>query len=871
MYVLWCQVDVSYQGSYIRYQYGYDTVLASQLTTHDSLLRTTQETPTNTAPMIDERIEARGCSAYGSPPPEYNGVSATADADTDGGAASKTLIQAEIQSFLDRSQQRPLERLINDEVRSFSTILLFLTRLPMPHTVDLHPGYLMQGMSYLPVVGTLIGGLAACVYDAVIAILVDSQNPQQASGLAALASLATTCIITGCFHHDGLADTADGFGGGWTRERILTIMTDSRVGTYGCTALILYSFSYANLLQEHAVGRAIAISKNIVVAHTLSRVTAPYLIHFYDYVDDANGPKSSFYAYMVKAKHIVSVQRVLFAFGWGGAVASLVGGYGFGVTLALLAAVLWFARCAGRYTERVLGGVMGDFLGATICMCELCVLFWLRIIDCYHGALVVWWERLQQDVETRGAMTAAGILEYASTRIWSDFEKDMLQEPRFVAVLRCVALVVGLQLWSVAVQFVNYRLESSKAEQNEDPMTAKNVPYNHDDGSPKCRLSRTLKDPSSTFTSRYEAVQAYVDILAKPVGSLGTLEAWACRLAALQQTPEVSVSNVACLIFAGDHGAAAAPSDGGEGCSAYPQAVTRAVLMGLHKGVAGATVLARANNVQLRVVDVGVILMEGDEDIILVGDGNVRSDADKLPRGTHNYCTEAAMSGEECKRCMEMGRRNLIEFMDETRSTVIILGEVGIGNTTSSSALIAALTNANTETVVGGGAFSTKELSKSAVAKKVAIVKKALKLHYGKHPSKVDISAIDALAKLGGSEVAALVGAMLEASERNIPVLVDGFIASAAALVAVCISASVGRVLFFSSSSVEPGQGAALEKIREILVSSNLPVDSLSRPVLDMGLRMGEATAGLLAIPILRSSAAIIRNMATLQEVLQET
>ena len=165
------------------------------------------------------------------------------------------------------------------------------------------------------------------------------------------------------------------------------------------------------------------------------------------------------------------------------------------------------------------------------------------------------------------------------------------------------------------------------------------------------------------------------------------------------------------------------------------------------------------------------------------------------------------------------------------------------------------------DSLCGGGAFASREIDNAAVSKKITIVKKALKKHNG-----TKLKAADALTKFGGAEIAALVGALLEASEQNVAVLVDGFIVTAATLVAVNLSPNVCRVLFFTSQSAEKGQQAAVDMIRAIAKKNNIPLPA--PPALSMGLRMGEATAALLAVPILRSTTTLFRDMATIQEIL---
>jgi len=411
------------------------------------------------------------------------------------------------------------------------------------------------------------------------------------------------------------------------------------------------------------------------------------------------------------------------------------------------------------------------------------------------------------------------------------------------------------------------------------------------DDSPKGMANKVLANPSSTFQERYNAVQSYLDVLAKPIGALGTLEVWAAKLGALQRSLSPDANNVACLIFAADHGAAAPIAQGGEECSAYPQAVTKSVMLQLHRQVSGASVLARVNNVDLRVVDVGVIL--GENQPPLDNSKTVVVSPMKLPNGTKNFCVEPAMSAEECERCMAIGRESLVQFVEETSSKIVVLGEIGIGNTTSSSALIAILTGKSTEEVCGGGAFATKEASQEVIPKKIGIVDRALARHHGTRveaPQEViskkigivdralarhygtngsrqrNVQGADALAKLGGAEIASLVGAFLEASSRDIPVLVDGFIATAAALVAVSLSPNVCHVLFFASQSAEPGHRAAVEKIQEIALANSLPIDT--KPILSMGLRLGGGTAAMLAVPILQSSAKMLSDMVTIQDII---
>jgi nicotinate-nucleotide--dimethylbenzimidazole phosphoribosyltransferase len=280
--------------------------------------------------------------------------------------------------------------------------------------------------------------------------------------------------------------------------------------------------------------------------------------------------------------------------------------------------------------------------------------------------------------------------------------------------------------------------------------------------------------------------------------------------------------------------------------------VTRAILTGLQRGVAGASVFAK--NVSLSVVDVGVVGGPFDGHAVV-------SSSEKIVGGTRNFCAGEAMTAEEMDRCLLIGRTSLIEMAEKFGCKVVALGEVGIGNTTSASAIVAALTGEPPENVCGGGAFASRSADEAAIAKKVGIVTRALRKHKGtlKEPAMV-------LSKVGGAEIAALVGAILEASERNISILIDGFIVTAAALVAVGIKPCVCNVLFLSTKSAEKGQVAAVKHIQATAKKSKLPVPA--DPVLSMGLRMGEATGALLAVPILQSAASMVTQMSTIQEIL---
>ena len=376
-----------------------------------------------------------------------------------------------------------------------------------------------------------------------------------------------------------------------------------------------------------------------------------------------------------------------------------------------------------------------------------------------------------------------------------------------------------------------------------------------------CALETSLIDTNQNFTQRYNAVRSYLDSLAKPVGSLGSLEDYGARIAALQRTAKPTIDNPKCLIFAADHGVAKDKSEGGMNCSAYPQAVSRKVLEGLDHGIAGASVLARCNGVALRVVDVGLTDGAGATQYEWPNK-IVHSSESRVKGGTDNFCTGHAMSEEEVEQCLMTGRKETSKFIND--GNVVIFGEVGIGNTTTSSALIAALTGEDVESLCGTGASTTRDgVNDEAISKKIAIIKQALEYHKS---STLKGSPLKALQAVGGAEIAAMVGGMLEASERDVPILVDGFIVTTAALIACLMDASVTRVLLFATQSTEMGQAVALNAISDIAKSNDTPVPVT--PALNMNLRMGEATGSLLAMPLVRSACAVVAELATLNEVL---
>jgi len=405
-----------------------------------------------------------------------------------------------------------------------------------------------------------------------------------------------------------------------------------------------------------------------------------------------------------------------------------------------------------------------------------------------------------------------------------------------------------------------------------------------EEGAEPSSLATTLSDPTQTFTQKYDTARLYIDSLAKPVGSLGTLEDWGARMAALQQTPTPSANAAACLIFAADHGVAKDITEGGRNCSAYPSIVSRKVLEALDHGIAGASVLSRCNDVQLRVIDVG--LADGPVDYEWSGK-TVRLATRRVKGGTKNFCTGNALTAEQVDMCIQLGRDETITLMNEmknemknematsTSTHVIMFGEVGIGNTTTASALIAALTGVDVATVCGSGASVTRDgINEEIVAKKIDIIQEALTFHdnssnsnsSSNNTTSLQNKPMQALSAVGGAEICSIVGGMLEASQHNVAILVDGFIVTTAAMIACMIDPMVSRLLLFATKSTEKGQMIAIATIQEIAMANSIPVPT--KPALDMGLRMGEASGCITSVPLLRSACATISSLATLNDVM---
>ncbi|MEM1155187.1 MAG: nicotinate-nucleotide--dimethylbenzimidazole phosphoribosyltransferase [Pseudomonadota bacterium] len=312
--------------------------------------------------------------------------------------------------------------------------------------------------------------------------------------------------------------------------------------------------------------------------------------------------------------------------------------------------------------------------------------------------------------------------------------------------------------------------------------------------------------------------------LTKPAGSLGRLEEIAIRLAGLQRTNRPAIEQLQIRVFAGDHGVTA------EGVSAFPQSVTREMIANFARGGAAINVLARRLNADFSVVNVGTATpMEDLPKVLQV----------QLAPGTDNMCLQAAMTDSVCAKALATGRDQVLSGSD-----LFIGGEMGIGNTTAAAALVSQLLDVDPRQTVGPGTG----INDDGLERKRQAVARALALHGGKCTT-----PFATLASLGGLEIAALTGAFLAAAQRGIPVLVDGYICSAAALLACRFNAGVANWLMFSHHSAEPGHALVLEALR-------------AEPLLDLGMRLGEGSGAATAVPLLKAACELHNEMATFEQ-----
>jgi len=317
--------------------------------------------------------------------------------------------------------------------------------------------------------------------------------------------------------------------------------------------------------------------------------------------------------------------------------------------------------------------------------------------------------------------------------------------------------------------------------------------------------------------------------LTKPAGSLGRLEELSIRVAGMTGKLDPPLERAVVFTLAADHGVAA------EGVSAYPADVTAQMVANFLHGGAAINVLAREVGAKVVVADLGV------KTEIEHADGLV---AVKVRRGTASITQGPAMTAEEAMRAVDVGRE-LVRGQLAVGMDVAITGDMGIGNTTASAAIVSAITDLEPEEIVGRGTG----VDDAGLERKRDAVRKALRVN----AAAIAEGPMGVLAAVGGLEIAGLVGVILEAAASRKPVIIDGFISGAAALVASRVAPTSTGFMIASHRSHELGHGAVLEELG-------------LQPLLDLELRLGEGTGGALALPIVRAAMRLLNDMATFED-----
>jgi nicotinate-nucleotide--dimethylbenzimidazole phosphoribosyltransferase len=341
-------------------------------------------------------------------------------------------------------------------------------------------------------------------------------------------------------------------------------------------------------------------------------------------------------------------------------------------------------------------------------------------------------------------------------------------------------------------------------------------------------LERALRGIKPLDEKAMTAARTRQDTLTKPPGSLGRLEELSIKLAGIRGEPIPRINQKAIVTMAADHGVVA------DGVSAYPQAVTPQMVLNFLHGGAGINVLAKHVGARIIVVDMGVASDIAPHPALL---------SKKIAYGTSDMARGPAMSREQATKSIEVGLE-IIEKEVKTGLDIVGTGDMGIGNTTPSSAITVAITGEPVAKVTGRGTgIDDKQL-----AHKVEVIERVLEVN---KPNPDD--AIDVLAKVGGFEIGGLCGVIVGAAAHRIPVVVDGFVSGAAALIAVRLSPGVKDYLIASHCSVEIGHKAILKYLG-------------LKPILDLELRLGEGTGAALGIFLVEAAAKILAEMATFAE-----
>lgn len=326
--------------------------------------------------------------------------------------------------------------------------------------------------------------------------------------------------------------------------------------------------------------------------------------------------------------------------------------------------------------------------------------------------------------------------------------------------------------------------------------------------------------------SNENTIQQRIDQKTKPLGALGRLESLALQLALIQRQPRLAITSPTVLVFAGDHGVAA------RGVSIAPSAVTRQMVLNFLNGGAAINCFSRASGMTMRVVDAGILEPVDHPEVIQQRLGTITGD----------ISVEPAMSRDVAEQGLELGAA-LVHKLAQDGCNLLACGEMGIGNTTPAAAILSALTGLPVAACVGRGTG----IDDVQFARKQAVVAAAVaRVRQQKDP-------VALLAELGGFEIAQITGALLAGAEAGMTLLVDGFIVTAAALLATRIAPACRDYMVFAHGSAESGHGMMLEALR-------------ARPLLDLDLRLGEGTGAALALPLLQAACIFYNDMASFAE-----
>jgi nicotinate-nucleotide--dimethylbenzimidazole phosphoribosyltransferase len=341
-------------------------------------------------------------------------------------------------------------------------------------------------------------------------------------------------------------------------------------------------------------------------------------------------------------------------------------------------------------------------------------------------------------------------------------------------------------------------------------------------------LEATINSIRPLDVSAMRNARARLDSLLKPPGSLGRLERIAEKLSGITGRVGGPIGKKTIIVMCGDNGVTE------EQVSSFPRTISTLVAETMLKGLSGVSVLAKHAGANLVVVDLGL-------------DGDIKDDRiidRKIRRGTSNIAKGPAMSLKEAASAIETGIEIAGHAIDEG-ACILGTGEIGIGNTTTASAVVHALTGVSLDEVVGRGAGLTDE----GLSRKKDVIQRAMEIN---HPDATN--AMDVLSKVGGFDIAGLTGCYLAAAARRVPIVIDGFIAGAAAVAATKIQAGVRDFMFTSHASAEPGTSA---------VSGALGLE----PMLALEMRLGEGTGAALAFHIIEAALKIINEMGTFKDI----